>query len=267
MCLAISWAVENGAFVRLTASAVGLFVVLAIAIHNAAANHLPELPGEQRSGATAPDLKIDLDLDLLGDDLLKKLDVAPPVNEGRSRQTPRQPPQSGDALPGEDLGEAGQKLDPLEEIGRQMREIERRILAHDTSSDTQALQKAVSDELAALIDQLQKSEASATAAQKAAGPQQEKQGGRGEGAGQSASAETADRPAGESRDRLGSSAESSAEMQDVHALLREVWGHLPQRVRGQMQNSSVEQFLPQYDLLIREYFKRLTRQNDAAPNN
>jgi hypothetical protein len=43
-------------------------------------------------------------------------------------------------------------------------------------------------------------------------------------------------------------------MQD---LLKNVWGELPPRLRQQMLQSSMEQFLPKYELLIEEYFKTL----------
>ena len=47
-------------------------------------------------------------------------------------------------------------------------------------------------------------------------------------------------------------------------LLKEVWGHLPERVRRQMQSGSPEEVLPKYQKLIEEYYKRLAE--DAVRN-
>ena len=45
-------------------------------------------------------------------------------------------------------------------------------------------------------------------------------------------------------------------------MLKEVWGHLPARVREQMQNSASEQFLSKYEELIEKYYERLTEDSD-----
>ena len=46
-------------------------------------------------------------------------------------------------------------------------------------------------------------------------------------------------------------------------MLKEVWGHLPARVREQMQNAASEQFLPKYEAMIEQYYERLTE--DSQP--
>lgn len=46
-------------------------------------------------------------------------------------------------------------------------------------------------------------------------------------------------------------------MQTTRNLIQELWGHLPERDRQQVIQPTVETFLPKYELLITEYFKRL----------
>ena len=48
-------------------------------------------------------------------------------------------------------------------------------------------------------------------------------------------------------------------------VLRRIWGHLPEKVRDDMQASFSEQFLPKYERLIEEYYKRLAEERPAAP--
>ncbi|KKK95447.1 hypothetical protein LCGC14_2672730, partial [marine sediment metagenome] len=50
-----------------------------------------------------------------------------------------------------------------------------------------------------------------------------------------------------------------ARMQEV---MKKLWGELPQRDREQMLQSPPEEFLPKYELLIEQYFRRLTEGND-----
>ena len=51
----------------------------------------------------------------------------------------------------------------------------------------------------------------------------------------------------------------------VNDLLRRMWGHLPDKVRDQMQASLSEQFLPKYERLIEEYYKRLAEERPGGP--
>ena len=49
-------------------------------------------------------------------------------------------------------------------------------------------------------------------------------------------------------------------MDQMKGLLKDLWGQLPLRDREQMLQSSPEQFLPKYELLIEKYYKRLADQ-------
>ena len=47
-------------------------------------------------------------------------------------------------------------------------------------------------------------------------------------------------------------------------LLGEVWGHLPPRAQARLMQWSDEQFLPKYEPLIEQYFRRLAEEPPSA---
>ncbi|MCA9269945.1 MAG: hypothetical protein KDA41_15800, partial [Planctomycetales bacterium] len=67
-------------------------------------------------------------------------------------------------------------------------------------------------------------------------------------------------PARNSTQRLGEQTVSAADAEAMEALVKRVWGHLPDRARQELQNASVEEFLPKYQQVIEEYFRRLAEQ-------
>jgi hypothetical protein len=65
------------------------------------------------------------------------------------------------------------------------------------------------------------------------------------------------------RSQTASSSSGTAEQQR-----RSVWGHLPERLRQQLQSLSAEEFLPEYRELIEAYYRRLgelTENNTRGP--
>ena len=71
----------------------------------------------------------------------------------------------------------------------------------------------------------------------------------------------AGRPAGEQQaERKTSTTPQRLDPAELQALVKRVWGDLPQRVREQMQQLPAEEFVPQYDMLIEEYYRRLAEE-------
>jgi hypothetical protein len=64
---------------------------------------------------------------------------------------------------------------------------------------------------------------------------------------------------------VGKNEEIRTETPHAQNLLKAVWGHLPERVRQEVQNASVEQFLPKYEKLIEDYYKRLAEDRQTYP--
>jgi len=68
----------------------------------------------------------------------------------------------------------------------------------------------------------------------------------------------ADRSSDEARQREN---DRLVELQQAERdrLMKEVWGRLPPRIRQKLLNASDEQYLPEYEDRIREYFRRLSQ--------
>lgn len=156
---------------------------------------------------------------------------------------------------GEDI-ELGPQPNPLTRIGRTMRQVETLIVKRDTSTRTQTMQKQIVSELDALLEQTKKqcqggqcdSPASASKPSSAAGNKPSE-------------GEPSNKPAKDSTERLAKPGKTDTEdAKDLDELVKQVWGHLPDKVRGQMQNVSVENFLPKYEKLIEDYYKRLAEE-------
>ena len=67
-------------------------------------------------------------------------------------------------------------------------------------------------------------------------------------------------PARESSDRLDRDSAKQPEKGDVNELVKELWGHLPERSREQMMQSFSEEFLPKYEREIQQYYRRLSEE-------
>jgi hypothetical protein len=155
-----------------------------------------------------------------------------------------------------DVTSAVSSDNPLAALAERMRAVEARIANKDTSRETQKLQKQILAELAALMEQAKKQGGS-------------KKPGNGSGKGSDQPGEGSGNPtAGPVRDstnRIEQGTKEATETADVKDLLRRMWGHLPDKVRDQMQASLSEQFLPKYERLIEEYYKRLAEERPAGP--
>jgi hypothetical protein len=55
-----------------------------------------------------------------------------------------------------------------------------------------------------------------------------------------------------------------ADAQQMQGLLKDLWGQLPEKAREQMLQTSPEQFLPKYELMIEQYFKRLAEEQPPS---
>ena len=58
---------------------------------------------------------------------------------------------------------------------------------------------------------------------------------------------------------------AEVETAEVHDLVRRFWGHLPDKLRDEMQSSLSEQFLPKYEQLIEDYYRRLAEDRRGRP--
>ena len=197
------------------------------------------------------------------EELFKGLDKLPPLPESTGRPQPK--PGKTDRGPaidsqrqrrltqGEDLGEQG--IDSWSRIGDSMRNVEGRIAAGNLGKETQQLQKIIAQDLARLTKQLRQQSNNSSFRP-------------GTGAASSASSQNPDsqpdsaKPATDSTARIGQDSGSSAESEEVEMLMDRLWGQLPARIQTQLRGAAVDQFLPKYQLLLEQFYRRLGEQED-----
>jgi hypothetical protein len=196
----------------------------------------------------------DLLLDDLSNRLLEGLDLpsAKPKTEPAGAGADLRPlDQVGR---GEDLG--AESSDPFLVIGRQMRTAEELIVQRDASAVTRRIQQQIVQDIERLIEQMSKQCAGAQSAssQQAASPEKQAKPGSKAGSGEHPGTS---KPARDSETQVGQHDSNDAHLAQIMENLRQVWGHLPARVREQMQGGMAEEFLPKYEQLIEQYYRRL----------
>jgi hypothetical protein len=168
---------------------------------------------------------------------------------------------------GEDLGQPSRQS-PLVGIESAMRTAEELIADRASVEQGLEVQQQVVADLDALIEELQKQ---CAACQGQSSSQTQKPSSR-----RSEVASKPGRPAGskgttaaeDSTTRLNQGAAAAVDMAEMQELLKDLWGHLPERVREQLLQAPTDEFLPKYELEIEKYFRRLAeegRQDELRP--
>jgi hypothetical protein len=156
---------------------------------------------------------------------------------------------------------------PLLSIARTMREAQVRIAESDSGKETQALQSRIIGNLDQLLEQArsqcQGGKPSDKQGQKTAPretielPKAQKQPKRkASGGGRDPT------PAIASPNKFGPGATPTQQpsREEWGNLVKALWGELPEREREQMAQFFDEEFLPKYELLIEQYFRRLAEE-------
>ena len=156
------------------------------------------------------------------------------------------PQAAGQSPAGEDIGQ--QAEDPvqftIQRAIRQMRQAQDLLSNRQTARQTQSLQASVTNELQSLIADLEtKSSAKQSGAGAPAGANDEQ-----------ANANSSP----DSQEPVGG--EPGAAPENVGSTEAKIWGHLPQRLRQRMRTAGVEEFLPQYEQMLEDYYRRLSRE-------
>lgn len=226
-----------------------------------------EKPAESKKSPPASPNLDDALLDDLNNDLLEGAGDL----KDRSRKKPAAPAGASDKpsdqppIDGEDVGMAGED-DPLAYIGQEMQELESIITQNAKRIRTQQLQDRVIEDLGKLIEQAQQQQ---QAAQQSSQKDKKQQSGKRQTVKQSkpnsagSPGKDSNKPARDSTDRLGKAEEARPDPELVKAMMKDTWGHLPQRAREEMLQNSPERFLPQYELLIERYYKRLAEEQNS----
>jgi hypothetical protein len=223
---------------------------------------------DTESGDDKPPSSIDQELlDSLGDDSSEPLLPKGPDEPAADQpQADKQPDTSDDIdaellrgleeKDGASTGAPGDEADPLSRITHRMRDVQQRIARARSGADTQQMQSEIVSDLDRLIDELKKnanqSSSSSSQGSQQSGEPSEKEDGQQASAGQSGSQAARDSTARLTREKA-----AKPEPSGVRELMEGAWGRLPERVRQQMLQSSIEDFVPQYETLLREYFRSI----------
>lgn len=222
-------------------------------------------PAEQSAAPADLDEALLKDLD---NELLK--DAGDLKNRPRKKTSPGErsakEPLDRSAVDGEDIGTPSAEGDPLLHISEEMRSAGELIPERAQRTHAEVLQQRIIEDLARLIEQAETQRANQQAASsKDKKPQASKRpsiqptksrpGG--------AAGKDSNKPAQDSTDRLGKAEDVRPDPELLRGLMKDTWGHLPERTREQMLQNSPERFVPQYELLIERYYKRLAEERSS----
>jgi hypothetical protein len=172
---------------------------------------------------------------------------APPSEEPAVK--PAVPAGESAAAPaGEDAGKPQSDVEQLAQIARAMRISESLIRNQKTAEETQRVQADIVGGLSKLIDKYQ-GQGGDEQRKQPSGTAPSNTSGNATAAGETGNAS----PRGTQKDGTGK-VEPPATAKD---LVSEVWGRLPEVLQRQIQSPLREQFLPGYEKLISDYYKRL----------
>jgi hypothetical protein len=207
-----------------------------------------------------------LDSGLLDDLEGLSADNGPDATEGdEERPSDLDADLTDQLLEGDDLG-MGDDVDPLTRIARRMQIAQERIRTKRTSNTTQRVQQEIIDELARLIEEARKSQCKGGGpGQPQMGQPNQKNSGDPKGANNQSRTPANDSRPTKSTDRVDKGDSAEADTTRRRALVKEIWGQLPERVRGEIPNTGDEEFLPKYADVIEDYFERLANEGRETP--
>jgi len=197
-------------------------------------------------------MDIDVERELFGEDPKK------PPRRGTEKNTPlsqRRIDAWNDLLE-QELAEAAvdEVQNPLLGIARSMRLVEGLIDENESGEKTQQIQAEIITDIDSLLKRAKKkcqscaSQCQSVAQRKPT--QQPKKSKPKEGS-------TSSKPATMSNVKPGQGEGQMPDMAEMMAVIKQVWGELPEKERQEMLQTSVEEFLPKYADMIERYFRRL----------
>ncbi|GEM_PF-3235127 len=218
--------------------------------------------GVQKTKKPAPDPKS------------KDKSLSPGGNPGGGKSTsPQQLPELVQPE-GEDIGPQD---NPLASISRQMQQVQRLLASRQLDQRTLQMQQEIVRRLEKLLQQARRNRTprsgahqrqSASRNSTAHGQRQLPSGSQPAGS-KPRGQQAARRPnpqAEQTQEKRPKTPEPKEKKRNlVQDLIKRIWGHLPPRMRQQMLQSATDRFLPQYQLEIEEYFKRVSRVRSEEP--
>ncbi len=209
-----------------------------------------------------------LDDSSLDDALLDELDNE--LLEGAGDMPlPKQPKPGQSANPADagatesiDEMQPGEHDDPLVHISQEMRMVEEFLPQAARRGHAEQLQHRIVDDLERLIAQAeaQQSQQSSSSKQQKSKATSERKKVQQPKQAQGQAGQDSNKPAQDSSNRLGNAQAARPDPELFKRMMKDTWGHLPARDREQMLQTTPDKFLPQYELMIEKYYKRLAEE-------
>jgi hypothetical protein len=180
---------------------------------------------------------------------------------------PAEPKEDGEL----DLQNAQGKLREIaNRIAKNMSQVEERLLKNDSGDVTQQTQTAIVCDLDQLIEQTrrQQQQQQQSRSSSSSSSQRDQQARRNRSQQSQASAnreESQQNNQGGNNPRGGRTGQD--EMSKIADLYKDVWGHLPETLRQEMDQYSREQFMAKYNELLKQYYSTIAekgRRKDSA---
>jgi hypothetical protein len=164
-----------------------------------------------------------------------------------------------------ELGAAAEKEndDPLLSIAQTMLQVRQRMAKSDAGPATLNLQKQIVADLDLLINQAKKSAGQCSSS--SSNPRQSAQNPTGSHPkpGTKAGQKPGNKPAAAGSPRSPDGQSHKPDMEEMRAMMNNLWGELPSHVREQMLQTPVEEFIPKYQDLIEDYFRDLSNEKKS----
>ncbi len=191
--------------------------------------------------------------------------------EGPKKTSPSLPKTSSPAeMPKSETGQAlNRQSSPLVTVQNKMMQAATMMQQGPKLASTVKVQNEIVQQLDDLISQLEQQEKSQQKSSQKSSQQQQKRSQETQSKTDNQSATknqpnqptAGDQPGNEKAD-LAKTGDMTVRTKDPSALQQNVWGHLPSRVRAQMESRMVEEFLPSYRAKIEEYYRSLMEESE-----
>jgi hypothetical protein len=213
----------------------------------------------------------------------------PKDDDARQNDPDKKPDKKADDDPepdGPNQGQAGEEREELvKRVLKNLDEAEQRLAKNDPGSATRQIQKDIVKDLDSLIEQTKRQPPPQGGRRRQSQQQQKKQQGQAGKNPKNQSGKTGRQPKqgsqgkrpqggknqsgknngkqkgkGKSNRGGGGNSKEEKEKNNLADLFKDVWGHLPETVRQEMDAYTKARFVPKYDGLLRQYYRSLSEQ-------
>ena len=185
----------------------------------------------------------------------------PPKGSVETKKTPQAKPE--DTLPPEERGKSLE--DVMERLVKNLRDAETHLAKNDTGEGTQQIQRDIAKDLEDLLEQMKREDKKQQAENKNLGsrPGEQSRRQRTEQCNDSSQGGAPRQPSQQvKQNALKRSGTRKEEKSKIADLYKDVWGHLPETLRPEMDQYSRERFMDKYSELLKQYYQTIAEKSN-----